>query len=212
MTQNIRILYFVFFVGMMAPLGIWSCGEPMPSVTASCKTNDDCSGARLCMGSICVGTGIASVSPGTDASTSLDGGVSDTTTTEPVVQCPAQCSKDSECFASGCGTRTQCNQGTCQYPQRCPASCGSNADCSGCTGKNVCVSGQCAASQPECSSDRDCSGQRMICQSSKCIEGCRRNNDCRSDGEECRNNKCVRTCEESDDCRGNQRCRNGVCQ
>ncbi len=212
MTQNIRILCCFFTMGWMVAVGVVSCGEPLPSVTSSCKTNDDCSGSRLCIGSVCVGTGIASVTPTTDASKNQDGGTSDANISpEPVVQCPAQCTQDRECFANGCGNKTQCNQGTCQFPQRCPASCGSNADCSGCTGKTFCVSGQCTATKPECSSDKDCTGQR-ICQSSRCVDGCRSNSNCRADGEFCRNNKCVRTCQKNDDCKGNQRCRNGVCQ
>ena len=181
----------------------------MPSVTSSCRTNDDCIGSRLCMGSICVGTGLASTDP--DSSKSLDGVASDGGVTEPVTQCPAQCTQDSECFVNGCGDKTQCNKGTCQFPQRCPASCASSDDCSGCTGKTSCVGGRCSDGKPECSGDQDCKGQN-ICENQKCIEGCRNSNQCRGEDKACRNNKCVQTCEESEDCKSKQRCRNGVCQ
>lgn len=203
-----RFYVAAFFVlTVLACVGTVSCGEPIPSITSMCKSDSDCGTNRLCIGEICVSNGLASTNPTEFDNSNKDSGTPD----DPPKVCPSSCTQDTDCFASGCGNKTQCNRGTCRFPQRCPASCGSGADCSGCTGKTACINSQCAEPPPSCKKDSDC-GTRKICEKGFCQDGCRKDDDCRGDDEDCRNKVCVRTCEENSDCPQGQRCKRKICQ
>ncbi len=186
------------------------CVEPV-----ACAADEDCLGARVCLGSICAPP--CTEAPGCAGAQTCD---------EETGHCrePAACTGDVDCLAS-----RACVGGQCRTPE-----CGSHADCLGDCVDRLCVEpsalgcvgdGQCAAplrcspvgvcaAEPACDQDADCPAFLPYCDGVRglCL-ACRGDEDC-APSEACRAGHCSleRPCAGAGDCPGDRFCDgDGLC-
>ena len=195
----------------------------------TCKTNDDCSNAQICVENKCT--------------TKPDGCTVDT-------ECPndqrcirgeckeikeAECSQDDDCKDNKicrdnqciieCSKNDDCTEQRICRDNRCTVECTNNDDCSDglvcrsnvcvpecktnddCTEERICISNHCSY---ECESDDNCEDD-LVCRNHHCGPECQNSTDCK-ETEVCVEQKCIAACTTSDDCANSFICNEGLCE